>query len=201
METSTLIVYLSALIGVYLLPGPDMALVIATGAARGAGTALVTALGIAASRAMHVVMSGIGLAALMAAHPQSLYVVRWGGAAYLCYLAFKLLKAGKSDTVAAEIAPNSGASFMRGFLTNLLNPKALLFCSLFLPQFVSTSAGPVALQYLTLGGMLIITGLVFDAMYALLASRMARRVRTTSRFGKFVLPAVFIALAGRLVTV
>ncbi|WP_317203425.1 LysE family translocator [Janthinobacterium sp.] len=198
METSTSFMYLAALVGVFLLPGPDMALVVATGAARGAGVACVTALGIAASRAMHVLMSGLGLAALMAAHPGGLYLVRWGGAAYLLYMAWKMLRANfKVDTV-TEVAPTAGASFVRGFLTNLLNPKALLFCSLFLPQFVSAGAS-VALQYLWLGTLLVATGLFFDILYALLAARLTRRIKTKSRAGKYVLPVVFVALAGRLV--
>ncbi|MDC8758400.1 LysE family translocator [Janthinobacterium fluminis] len=199
MDTSTSIMYLAALAGVFLLPGPDMALVIATGAARGAGIALVTALGIAASRAMHVLMSGLGLAALMAAHPGALSLVRWGGAAYLVYLAVKMLRANLQLDTVADVAPKAGASFVRGFLTNLLNPKALLFCSLFLPQFVSAGGASVPMQYLWLGTLLVLTGLFFDALYALLAARITRRMKSKSGMGKYVLPAVFVVLAGRLV--
>ncbi|MET3134521.1 threonine/homoserine/homoserine lactone efflux protein [Oxalobacteraceae bacterium GrIS 1.11] len=176
-----------------------MALVVATGAARGAGIAFVTALGIAASRAMHVFMSGVGLAALMATHPSALYLVRWGGAAYLVFLAVKVLRANMQLDTVAQVAPKAGASFMRGFLTNLLNPKALLFCSLFLPQFVNPAAGSVALQYLWLGTLLVATGLLFDAIYAVLAARITRRMQSKSNLGKYVLPTVFVLLAGRLV--
>lgn len=199
METSTTFMYLAALAGVFLLPGPDMALVLATGAARGAGIALVTALGIAASRALHVLMSGLGLAALMATHPGALDAVRWGGAAYLVYLALKMLRANLQLDSVGEVAPKAGASFVRGFLTNLLNPKALLFCSLFLPQFVTSDGGPVPMQYLWLGTLLVLTGLFFDAIYALLAARITRRLKSKSGMGKYVLPVVFVALAGRLV--
>lgn len=200
MATSTFILYLLALSGAFLLPGPDMALVVATSATRGVGAALVTALGVAASRAMHVLLSGLGLAALMAAHPQALLAVRWGGAVYLVVLAIGALRAQPcAATAATALAPSAGASFARGFLTNLLNPKALLFCSLFLPQFVSAGAAPVAFQYLWLGAVLVSTGLFYDVIYVVLAARMARRMRTTSRFGKYLLPSVFILMAGRLV--
>lgn len=205
MENPTsILMYLAALAGVFLLPGPDMALVVATGAARGAAIALVTALGIAASRACHVLMSGIGLAALMAAHPGALYLIRWGGAAYLLYMAYKMLRASLREAKIPEaagvaaLAPGAGASFVRGFLTNLLNPKALLFCSLFLPQFVTAGAS-VPLQYLWLGTLLVLSGLFFDIIYALLAARLTRRIKSKSGAGKYVLPAVFVLLAGRLV--
>lgn len=199
MDATLLPVYLAALAGVYILPGPDMALVIATGAAQGARTAVVTACGIAMARATHVLLSGMGLAALMVAHPEMLRVVKWIGAAYLCYLALQLLRADirlPSHTA----APRSARSFLlRGMLTNLLNPKALLFCSLLLPQFISEAAGPVLVQYLWLGGILVATGLAFDILYALFAVHIARRMKAPSGAGKFVLPAVFVLLAGRLV--
>jgi len=88
---------------------------------------------------------------------------------------------------------------VRGFLTNLLNPKALLFCSMFLPQFV-TGSDSVGMQYLRLGAILVLVGLLFDAVYAIAAARLARRLRgKPSPYGKFVLPTVFVLLAGRLV--
>ena len=204
MSDSTFLMYLLALTGAFLLPGPDMALVLATGAARGVATALVTALGIAGARAVHVALSGAGLAALMVTHPQALQWVKWAGAAYLLYLALRLLQSALSNSTAQEDAApatphGAGASLVRGFLTNLLNPKALLFCSMFLPQFVAGSDG-VGLQYLRLGAILVLVGLLFDALYAVLAARLARRLRgKPSPYGKFVLPTVFVLLAGRLV--
>ena len=204
MSDSTFLMYLLALAGAFLLPGPDMALVLATGAARGVATALVTALGIAGARAVHVALSGAGLAALMVTHPQALQWVKWAGAAYLLYLALRLLQSAlPTKTAPEEAAPatahSARASLVRGFLTNLLNPKALLFCSMFLPQFVAGSE-QVGIQYLRLGAVLVLMGLLFDAIYAVLAARLARRLRgKPSPYGKFVLPSVFVLLAGRLV--
>ncbi|WP_251373735.1 LysE family translocator [Janthinobacterium sp. JC611] len=204
MSDSTFLMYLLALAGAFLLPGPDMALVLATGAARGVATALVTAVGIAGARAVHVALSGAGLAALMVTHPQALQWVKWAGAAYLLYLALRLLQSALSsktaqDAAAPTTAQGARASLVRGFLTNLLNPKALLFCSMFLPQFVS-GGDSVGMQYLRLGAILVLVGLLFDALYAVLAARLARRLRgKPSPYGKFVLPTVFVLLAGRLV--
>lgn len=204
MSDSTFLMYLLALTGAFLLPGPDMALVLATGAARGVATALVTALGIAGARAVHVALSGAGLAALMVTHPQALQWVKWAGAAYLLYLALRLLQSALTKKTAQEeaapaTAHGARASLVRGFLTNLLNPKALLFCSMFLPQFVIGSE-QVGMQYLRLGAVLVLVGLLFDALYAVLAARLVRRLRgKPSPYGKFVLPTVFVLLAGRLV--
>jgi threonine/homoserine/homoserine lactone efflux protein len=199
MDTTNLLMYLAALAGVYLLPGPDMALVVATAAARGARTALVTAAGIALARSAHVFLSGMGLAALLQARPEMLEAVKLAGACYLLFIAWQLLRAEVRKPVAEGTEVLAGSFLWRGFLTNLLNPKALLFCSLFLPQFVHADAGPLAAQYLVLGVILVLVGMVFDAACAISAARIGRRLRLPSRLGKFVLPGVFVVLAGRLV--
>ena len=200
MDLTTLSLYLSALAAVYLLPGPDMALIIATATARNARMALITSLGIALSRGMHVMMSGLGLAALMAAHPVLLDIVRWVGAAYLLYIAWQVLRADLRMAAVEDTGKSSLSSFfVRGFLTNLMNPKALLFCGLFLPQFVSASRGPVFEQFLLLGAILVAVGLAFDCAYSILAASISRRVKGTSPLKKWLLPTVLVVLAGRLV--
>ena len=92
----------------------------------------------------------------------------------------------------------------RGLLTNLLNPKALLFCGLFLPQFASPERGPLLPQFALLGLILVVVGLAFDACYTLLASGLARGMagRMGGRLGRVrnrVMGSVFAALAARLV--
>ncbi|WP_151638269.1 LysE family translocator [Noviherbaspirillum aerium] len=199
MELAILPLYLSALAAVYLLPGPDMALVIATGAARGKRLALVTSLGIALSRGLHVLMSGAGLAALMAAHPVLLDIVRWVGAAYLLYLAAQVLRSDLRLAAAERSDSSARSCFLRGFLTNLMNPKALLFCGLFLPQFVAPAQGSVLTQFLWLGTILVLVGFAFDCMYALAAARIGRGMQgRASPLKKWLLPTVLVLMAGRL---
>lgn len=199
MELAILPLYLSALAAVYLLPGPDMALVIATGAARGKRLALVTSLGIALARGLHVLMSGAGLAALMAAHPLLLDIVRWVGAAYLLYLAAQVLRSDLRLAAAERSESSAWSCFLRGFLTNLMNPKALLFCGLFLPQFVAPAHGSVLTQFLWLGAILVLVGFAFDCMYAIAAARIGRGMRgKASPLKKWLLPTVLVLMAGRL---
>ena len=69
IEPTLLYLYLTALIAVYLSPGPDMALVLAVSASQGRRAGLNTASGIAVARTLHVLGSGLGLAALFATHP------------------------------------------------------------------------------------------------------------------------------------
>jgi len=89
-----------------------------------------------------------------------------------------LTDAGVSTTV-----PLKGSDVLRGFLTNLLNPKALLFCSLLLPQFTSPEQGTLLSQFILLGAVLVITGLLFDVIYVFLADGLVQRLGSKMNHG------------------
>ena len=196
-----LLVFLAALIAVYLLPGPDMALVLSSSALRGPRSGLMVAVGLAISRTAHVTLSALGLAVLFHTHQVLFDVVRWFGAAYLFFLAWKILRT--KEIAGLEKANDGGPgweSIRSGVMTNLLNPKALMFCALLLPQFISTQHDLTA-QYLTLGAILVGLGFVFDAMYALAASSLAKRFSgssTTQKATKILFSSVFGFAAIRL---
>ena len=88
--------FLIALAVVYLLPGPDMILLLQTGARHGRAMALATALGLALARGCHVALAGLGLAVLFKTAPWTFDVVRLAGAAYLLWLGLKLFQAEAS---------------------------------------------------------------------------------------------------------
>lgn len=191
--------YLTALIAVYLLPGPDMALLLSTTASRGSRAGLSLAGGLACARFLHALLSGLGLAALLATQPLLYDAIRWVGAAYLLWLALRLLLGG--DAQQAEQDASARSLFLRGLLSNLLNPKALMFCALFLPQFASAARGPLLPQFVLLGAILVVVGIAFDTFYVVAASQLTRRLRRRAQGGRFqrwLLGSVFLALAGRL---
>ncbi|CAG4916908.1 LysE family translocator [Paraburkholderia saeva] len=177
-----MVLFVAALAVVYAVPGPDMALVMQTSIGRGARSGFAAAGGLAMARATHVTLSACGVAALLRSAPWLYEVVRYGGAVYLAWIAVQIfrspvfaLPAGGVDTSGQR--PLRFA-FVKGLLTNLLNPKALLFCSVLLPQFVRPEAGPVAAQVVELGVVLLIVGACFDAAYAVGAARIANWMRT-----------------------
>lgn len=81
-----------ALAVVYLLPGPDMILLLQTGARQGKAAALATAIGLAIARGCHVALAALGLATLFKAAPWTFEVVRLAGAAYLLWLGIQCLR-------------------------------------------------------------------------------------------------------------
>jgi len=177
--------YLLALAMIYLLPGPDMILLLQTGALQGRATALATALGLAIARSCHVALAAMGLATLFKVAPWTFDVVRIAGAGYLLWMGLQLFKSNtfvlSADGAQTQHKAPWKSAIQRGVLTNLLNPKALLFCSVLLPQFITPGAAPVMTQFVLLGVILVAVGLVFDSSYALAGTWVGRWVQRNPR--------------------
>ncbi|WP_310736534.1 LysE family translocator [Ralstonia pickettii] len=162
------------------MPGPDMALVLQTSIGRGVRPGMAAAAGLSLARTAHVTLSACGVAALIRSAPWLYEVIRYGGALYLAYVAIQVFRSpvfALGDGDAAATAGVLRQSFVKGLLTNLLNPKALLFCSVLLPQFVRPEAGPVVLQMFELGALLVAAGVCFDLACVFGASRIAAWMR------------------------
>ena len=138
--------------------------------------------------------------------PALYHVLRWAGAAYLLYLAIKSFRdrgeSGEED--AAPVGPGRLRAFWQGVVTNLLNPKVILFNIAFLPQFVNPSMGHPMVQLLVLGVTLVLIGLAVDGCVGLLSGRLAnllRRSRRVARALNIFSGTVFTGLAVRLIAV
>ncbi|EMH2963141.1 LysE family translocator [Burkholderia multivorans] len=179
ISTHLLFIYLAALAAIYAVPGPDMALVLQTSIGRGVRPGIAAAAGLSLSRSAHVTLSACGVAALIRGAPWLYEAIRYGGALYLGYVAIQVFRSpvfdvGNGDAAAAG---ELRQSFVKGLLTNLLNPKALLFCSVLLPQFVRPENGPVVWQMFALGALLVAAGVCFDLACVFGASRIAAWMR------------------------
>lgn len=205
--------FIGALIAVYLVPGPDMLLILHTSSSQGRRLALATALGLGVARAVHVTLAAIGLAALLRAVPWAFEVVRAIGAAYLVWLGIKIMRSPLPALPLRNSSPMVPAgthhrnAVWRGVLTNVTNPKALLFSSVLLPQFVHADNGSIAGQFLLLGVVLVAIGFLFDVCYALAGAALGRwlerhpAARTVQRWTFSALLVGFgarLALWGRL---
>ena len=196
--------FFMALAVVYLLPGPDMILLLQTGARQGKGAALATAVGLAIARGCHVALAALGLAALFKAAPWTFDGVRLAGAAYLLWLGIQCLRTTMLPSLTDQLMREKtrwSTAIRRGLLTNLLNPKALLFCSVLLPQFIYPQAGPVLEQFATLGVVLVGVGLLFDSAYALIGAALGRwlqRSPSAQRLQQWLFGSLLIGFAVRL---
>jgi len=202
---TSLWLFFLALAVVLLLPGPDMILLLQTGARQGRGPALATAIGLGIARACHVALAALGLAALFKAAPWTFEVVRLAGAAYLLWIGLHCLRSTLLPPLNAEAVATSHrqwrTAIRRGLLTNLLNPKALLFCSVLLPQFIVNDGTPVLSQFAVLGALLVGIGFMFDSAYALTGAALGRWLQhhpTAQRVQQWLFGSLLIGFAVRL---
>ncbi|KAB8174522.1 LysE family translocator [Microbispora catharanthi] len=207
VDLSLYLAFVVAAAALCVAPGPDMMFIVAMGGRGGPATGVLAAVGVACGALVHALAAMSGLSALFAHLPVLYHVLRWAGAAYLVYLAVKAFRDHGTDG-AGEVTltgpdPRRLRAFWHGMVTNLLNPKVILFNIAFLPQFVNPSLGHVAIQFLILGLTLVLLGLGVDATVGALAGRLAALLRRSRRFARglnIVSGSVFAALAVRLVT-
>lgn len=184
---------------VNFVPGQDVFFATACGLQGGPRAGAMAGLGVGLGGVWHVTLAALGLSAVIAAHPQALTAIRWTGAAYLLWLAVKSWRAGvPRDQVRAVISP--WRAIGRGFVTNALNPKPVLFILAFLPQFTDPANGPVWQQIVFLGAIFTVTGTVVTMGYGLAAGWLGGRIADCMVALNRAAAVVFAGLAARLVT-
>lgn len=152
MTASTLICFLGASMALTIAPGPDNTFIVAQGVSRGRKSAVVTALGMCSGISVHTTAAALGISALLYSSATAFMLLKYAGAAYLLYLAYKALK--ERQVFLHESTANGDnpwVMFRRGFIMNVVNPKVALFFLAFLPQFVAPGEGRAALQIFLLG--------------------------------------------------
>ncbi|MFI6132760.1 LysE family translocator [Micromonospora sp. NPDC051141] len=203
LSTATLAGYLAAIVVLMVTPGPDMMFVLANATRYGTRAGMVAALGVAAGETVHVTAVVGGLATVISASPLLFTAIRWAGAAYLIILGVRTLRsAHNSSATAARSDDRDGRAFLRGLVTNLLNPKMILFSVAFLPQFVHPGAGNTTAQLILLGALFVAVQLAVDIALGAGAGRLAGRLasgRWSRRINR-VCAVAFVALGLRLAT-
>ena len=139
-DLSRFLAFAMAGLALNMIPGADMTYVMASAARGGTRSGLAAALGISAGALIHVAAAVVGLSALIASSPAAFTILKWGGAAYLLYLAVQIIRTpsgGDEEAPYRTAASSNAAIFRSGALVNVLNPKIALFFLAFLPQFVN----------------------------------------------------------------
>src|SRR5437764_6094271 len=128
-DLSTLALFAIACLALTATPGPDMLLIASRSVSQGKASGFATLAGIQAGTYCHALAAALGLSQLFLVVPVAYDVVRYAGAAYLLYLAWKTLRSNGTAFVPATTERRHvvGAMFRQGLLTNLLNPKMALF--------------------------------------------------------------------------
>lgn len=200
VDALTLLTFVPAALALNLTPGADMMFSLGQGLRSGPRAAVAAAAGITAGGMVHVTLAGMGLGALVAAHPGVFDVIRWVGVAYLLWLAVQSLRhSAVNRSTAPRLSPL--VAFRDGALVNLTNPKVILFVLAFIPQFVDPSRGAVLMQFLMFGAVLGLGGMIINSAVGVFAAGLGRHLATSPGFSRIlgrISAGIFAALALRL---
>lgn len=170
MEISQLAYFLGASILLTIAPGPDNVFVVTQGITRGRKAAVLTAIGMCSGISVHTTAASLGISAVFYSSAVAFSMVKFAGAAYLLFLAWKTVRERRDIELRGNGRQLSGfALFKRGFIMNVLNPKVALFFVAFLPQFVSPGSGNVALTMIILGLIFMVQGMIIFTAIGLLS--------------------------------
>ena len=196
--TASLLALIAATAILVLIPGPNVALIVANSLKYGFRMGVATVLGTTVGVGLQLLLVVLGLAAVVAVAADALAWIRWAGVAYLVYLGIRTWREQPDDLGKVEAAP---AMFWRGCVIAVLNPKTLLFNAAFIPQFVGdapTVAGLAVVATVFLAVLFV--GDVLWAAFASSARPLLARVSSVRNkiTGMFLVAAgVGLALARR----
>jgi threonine/homoserine/homoserine lactone efflux protein len=188
-------------------PGPNGVLIATTVSSSGRGAGFANIAGFFTAFYVHGALSILGISIILLKSATAFAVVKYLGAAYLCWIGMKSLVAalrgsGPTVTVAPQRKPRTlGRAFADGFLTNGLNPKVSMFYLAVFPHFIPINDHSAASAFLLVFLHSMINLVWFGAMVLLLSrlTKVARHARF-ERWLKGVTGVVFIGFGYKLAT-
>ncbi len=164
--------FMAACVVLVIIPGPNVALIVANSFAHGPRYALMTVAGTSSAIIVQLALVIAGLTTMLHAMSGVFLVCKWLGVAYLIWLGVRYWRAAPPDlnAQADRAARRYRDVFAQGFLISLTNPKTLVFYAAFFPQFMHP-AMPALPQFLLLGMTFLLIATVSDSGYAMLAGR------------------------------
>jgi threonine/homoserine/homoserine lactone efflux protein len=195
--SSTLVAFVLACVAIVLLPGPGQALVLTRSMTGGFRAGLAATLGLNTGTLVHALAAGFGLSAVLAASATAFTVVKLAGAGYLVVLGVLAWRSGGF----VSPVPRRPGGYLSAVLIGVLNPKVALFFLAFLPQFVQPERGAPLAQFLVLGLILAVLGVLWDCVLSLAAHAVAPRISASERLARWraqITGTLFVGLGVRL---
>ncbi|MCT2540031.1 LysE family translocator [Sedimentimonas flavescens] len=170
--------YVLAYAAISVIPGPSVLMIISQSLTRGRRAALICIAGDLAGGLIVMSAAYLGVGLVLAASSLAFALLKWAGVAYLAYLGCaQILTARSLAEGAVEIPRRDGRSFRAGFLTGVLNPKAILFYMAFLSQFIVPEAPRLPQFLILMASSTVIVALVLGG-YAMMATMIGARLRS-----------------------
>jgi threonine/homoserine/homoserine lactone efflux protein len=201
-DANTLIMFFTASVLLALAPGPDNLYVMSQSMIKGRSAGLMITLGLCTGLIGHTTAVALGVAVLFQTSVLAFTVLKFAGAVYLLYLAWKSFSASDGTLrMHKGTETSSWYLYRRGVIMNITNPKVSIFFLAFLPQFSNPARGSIPLQLMLLGGMFIVSALAVFSLISYLAGMIGGWFLKSKRAEKILnitAGTIFAALAIKL---
>lgn len=198
MSVSNLLFFAAMELVLCLTPGPAVLLIVSQAMKRGFKPSMRGAVGILTGNAIYFVLSAMGLGALLVASRTVFEVIKWIGAGYLMFMGLKMIFVAPPPGQGQAGGPHHTGEFRDALFVQLSNPKAVVFFTALLPQFIDPQ-GPVTLQFVVLGIISTVIEFPVLALYGFAADKgralYARHTRWIERIAGGCLVAAGAKLA------
>ena len=201
MSESSLVLFLIAALVLALAPGPDLLYITTRALDQGALAGLISALGVHTGVLIHAIIAAFGLSTLIASSAMAFALIKYAGAAYLCFLGFRTLLSWHEATTPCRQRTVPRVTlrtvFYQGIITDVLNPKVILFFLAFFPQFVDPASTSASIDMFLLGLVFVAVAFPIDAVVGLFAGNIGKQLghnRQHRQWGRWVTGSAFIIL-------
>ena len=176
MDPGLYSIFLVTTVMLILVPGPAAITVATQGANHSSRKAFLGVLGVAGADVIFFALSATGIASLILASSLLFSAIKWVGVIYLLYLG-AVAFFSESGAIRIRKDANQGGHarlFYQGLIVQLANPKALMYFSALLPQFVDPGE-PILFQMLLMGASCLLADLVVYSLFSLMGDRLAKQ--------------------------
>ena len=202
-DLETIIMFGTASILLALAPGPDNIFVLTQSIVHGRKAGIIITLGLCTGLLFHTAIVALGIAAIFQTSLIAFNTLKFIGAAYLLYLAWKAFTSEESIEQNKETAELKPVQLYRtGIIMNVTNPKVSIFFLAFLPQFTNVNSGSITIQIIMLGFIFIICAFFVFSIISQISGAIGKQLYKSDKISRVlnkVAGTVFAALALKLI--
>jgi len=180
MELELILSFIGASVILSIMPGPDNIFVLTESLTKGQRNGIAISIGLSLGVLIHTIAAATGLSIIIQKSAIAFSVIKYFGAVYMFYLAYKSIKEQKPvlsfDLATINKSTKFSLLIKKGFLMNILNPKVALFFIAFLPQFTTSSDINVTFQMIILGLIFMLQALLIFSLISTLSSKLTKYI-------------------------
>ncbi|HBK72021.1 MAG TPA: lysine transporter LysE [Flavobacteriaceae bacterium] len=188
MDIGILLSFIGATSLLAISPGPDNIFVLIQSVTNGVKYGLATVFGLISGCLVHTSLVAFGVSALIKENEHVFLGLKFFGAAYLIYLAYKIYRSPLELSLTSDkkLKKNTIQLFKQGFIMNVLNPKVSIFFLAFFPAFLFSESLSKLAQFFILGFVFMIVSLIVFSLIAFLAGTISNSILRYTKVGHYL---------------